>query len=93
MDPALWDFHPSPNSTLLGAGDPDGFVPTVDFDGVARDGSAPDVGAYEYDREASAGGGAAMGLPLLLPWRRRRYPTPGSAGSSRHRRLRATSSR
>lgn len=124
VDPALWDFYPSPNSTLLAAGDPDGFVPTVDFNGVARDGSAPDVGAYEYDGEGNPGwtlqegfkdtepatrnddaavGGccdgeasaedAAMGLPLLLLWRRRRYPPGDSAGSSRHRRLRATSSR
>lgn len=45
-----WDLYPSETSTLLAAADADAgsWVPEDDFSGYARDGLAPDVGAYEY---------------------------------------------
>ena len=56
-DPAAWDFYPTPSSSLLGMGDPaaDAWVPEVDFSDFARDGSGPDVGAYEYVGDGNPG--------------------------------------
>ncbi|MFT6146014.1 MAG: hypothetical protein ACJAZO_002855 [Myxococcota bacterium] len=56
-DAATWDFYPTPSSALIGVGDPapEAFVPSSDFSDVARDGSAPDVGAYEYTGEGNPG--------------------------------------
>jgi hypothetical protein len=56
-DAATWDFYPTPSSALMGVGDPapEAFVPSSDFSDVARDGSAPDVGAYEYTGEGNPG--------------------------------------
>jgi hypothetical protein len=52
-----WDFYPSPQSSLLGAGDPggDAWVPPEDFNTVPRDGSAPDAGAYEWIDDGNPG--------------------------------------
>lgn len=49
-DPAGWDFYPSNNSALIGTADPSGeaWVPLTDFSAFDRDGSTPEVGAYEY---------------------------------------------
>ncbi len=56
-DAAVWDFYPTPGSALIGVGDAaaDAFVPANDFSDFARDGSAPDVGAYEYTGEGNPG--------------------------------------
>jgi len=56
-DAAVWDFYPTPTSHLLGAGDTDpaSWVPATDFSAFARDGLAPDVGAYEFITEGNPG--------------------------------------
>ncbi|MFT4976676.1 MAG: hypothetical protein ACI8S6_002581 [Myxococcota bacterium] len=46
-----WNFYPSSSeSTLVNAADPSGdtFIPDIDFNGIARDGAAPEAGAYEW---------------------------------------------
>lgn len=55
--PANFDFYPSFGSQLRNAGDPNGnaYIPDRDFNGTARDGASPDVGAYEYDGEGNPG--------------------------------------
>ncbi|MCB9759594.1 MAG: right-handed parallel beta-helix repeat-containing protein [Alphaproteobacteria bacterium] len=57
MDAAGWDFYPSGASSLLGVADPagDAWVPTLDFNGLERDGTAPDVGAYERNGSSNPG--------------------------------------
>jgi hypothetical protein len=52
-----FDFYPTSGSVLRDAADPSGeaYLPTVDFNGTARDGASPDVGAYEYDGEGNPG--------------------------------------
>lgn len=52
-----WDFYPSSGSNLVNAGDPAGetWVPETDFNGVARQGDAPDVGAYERTDSSNPG--------------------------------------
>lgn len=55
VDAEGWDLYPSSSGALVGAGDPQGFVPDVDFNGVARDGAGPDVGAYERTADDNPG--------------------------------------
>lgn len=52
-----WDFYPGVNSSLVGAGDPSGeaYVPSVDFNGDARNGEAPTVGAYQWSGAGNPG--------------------------------------
>ena len=52
-----WNFYPVDGAVLQDAGDPSGgaHVPKVDFNGVARPGNAPDVGAYERDADTNPG--------------------------------------
>ncbi len=53
-----WDFYPaSSDSVLIGTADPSGYtyVPEVDFNGLARDGDAPEVGAYEWSGTGNPG--------------------------------------
>jgi hypothetical protein len=52
-----WDFYPTGTSELRDAGDPAGlaYIPQEDFNGTARDGESPDVGAYEYDGDGNPG--------------------------------------
>jgi Right handed beta helix region len=56
-DPDNFDFYPTFTSQLRNAGDPNGnaYIPDADFNGTARDGASPDVGAYEYDGEGNPG--------------------------------------
>ncbi len=51
MDVEGWDFYPAEDSMLLNTADPSGenFIPEIDFNGVPRDGAAPEIGAYEWD--------------------------------------------
>ena len=57
MDAVNWDFYPRDGSALIDAADPSGdaWVPAVDFNGVARDGETPDVGAYERTEATNPG--------------------------------------
>lgn len=57
VNPAGWDLYPSPDSTLIDAGDPesDAWVPPTDFNGASRPGDAPDVGAYEWTGDDNPG--------------------------------------
>jgi hypothetical protein len=52
-----FDFYPSSASMLRDTASPDGsaYIPQEDFNGTARDGSSPDVGAYEYDGAGNPG--------------------------------------
>jgi hypothetical protein len=52
-----WDFYPAPGSLLIDGGDTssEAWVPEVDFNGLAREGDGPDVGAYEYYQEGNPG--------------------------------------
>jgi hypothetical protein len=45
-----FDFYPRPDATLVDVGDPSGeaYIPATDFNGSAREGDTPDIGAYEY---------------------------------------------
>ncbi|MBO87366.1 MAG: hypothetical protein CL927_18615 [Deltaproteobacteria bacterium] len=54
---ALWDFYPDRESLLIDGADPSGtlYPPEIDFNGIAREGDAPDVGAYEWDGEGNPG--------------------------------------
>jgi len=56
-DAEAWDFYPAPNSALVDGGDAAGqaWVPAVDFNGLPREGDAPDVGAYEFGGEGNPG--------------------------------------
>ena len=52
-----WDFYPVPGSVLINAGDAGSkaWVPETDFNGLPREGDAPDAGAYEYFGEGNPG--------------------------------------
>jgi MYXO-CTERM domain-containing protein len=52
-----FDFYPTPSSLVRDAADPNGnaYIPEEDFNGTARDGESPDVGAYEYDGDGNPG--------------------------------------
>ncbi len=52
-----FDFYPTPTSVLRDLGDPSGeaYLPASDFNGTARDGASPDVGAYEFDGSDNPG--------------------------------------
>ncbi len=56
-DAAGWDFYPTDGATIWNSADPSGstYVPEVDFNGVARPGDAPDVGAYERQGATNPG--------------------------------------
>jgi hypothetical protein len=51
------DFYPTSTSMLRDMGDANGqaYIPQYDFNGTARDGESPDVGAYEYDGDGNPG--------------------------------------
>lgn len=53
----LWDFYPVRDSLLIDAADPRGvlYPPEADFNGIPREGDAPDVGAYEWDGDGNPG--------------------------------------
>ncbi len=57
QDAPAWDFYPSSASTLRDSADPSGatFIPEVDFNGLPRQASAPDVGAYEFGEASNPG--------------------------------------
>ncbi|MEC7985073.1 MAG: right-handed parallel beta-helix repeat-containing protein [Myxococcota bacterium] len=52
-----WDFYPVSGSMLLDNADPAGenYIPQIDFNGVQRDGSGPEIGAYEWSQESNPG--------------------------------------
>jgi len=56
-DAINWNFYPVDGSALVDAGDSSGaaFVPSTDFNGAAREGDAPDVGAYERVEPSNPG--------------------------------------
>ncbi len=56
-DPVSWNYYPSQTSALIGVGDPsaNAYVPETDFNGAARNGDAPDAGAYEWDGDGNPG--------------------------------------
>jgi len=51
------NFYPTRTATMVDAADPSGasFVPEEDFNGVPRDGSKPDAGAYEFLNDGNPG--------------------------------------
>lgn len=58
VDVEGWDFYPaSADSTLISSADPGGYayVPEIDFNGLARDGDTPEVGAYEWSGTGNPG--------------------------------------
>ena len=46
-----FDFYPAQGATIVDRGDTSGeaYIPELDFNGIPREGNAPDVGAYEWD--------------------------------------------
>jgi len=56
-DAVNWNYYPVEGSALVDVGDTAGtsFVPSLDFNGAPRDGSAPDVGAYERIEPSNPG--------------------------------------
>jgi len=57
IDPVGWNFYPAVGSHLKDAADPSGetWVPDIDFNHAPRNGSSPDVGAYEWVGEDNPG--------------------------------------
>ena len=58
VDVEVWDFYPADtDSTLISTADPNGYtyVPELDFNGLARDGDTPEVGAYEWSGAGNPG--------------------------------------
>jgi hypothetical protein len=51
LDVEGWNLYPSETSQLRDAANIDGqsYIPEFDFNGIARSGSSPEVGAYEWD--------------------------------------------
>ena len=51
------DLYPLRDATMVDAADPAGesFVPQTDFNGVLRDGTSPDAGAYEFLNDGNPG--------------------------------------
>ncbi len=62
-----WDFYPTGDASFVNAGDPSAqaWVPELDFNGAARDGDAPDAGAYEWDGEGNPGWTVQEGFKQL----------------------------
>ncbi|MCO4771842.1 MAG: right-handed parallel beta-helix repeat-containing protein [Deltaproteobacteria bacterium] len=56
-DAVNWNYYPVDGSAVLDQGDvaADSYVPSTDFNGAARDGAAPDVGAYERIENTNPG--------------------------------------
>ena len=56
-DADAFDFYPVATSTLVDVGDPSGeaYIPQTDFNGAAREGDTPDIGAYEYSSGTNPG--------------------------------------
>jgi hypothetical protein len=52
-----FDFYPRQGSTVVDRGDAagDAYIPEFDFNGIPREGNAPDVGAYEWDGAGNPG--------------------------------------
>lgn len=50
LDVAGWDLYPQDGGALVGGGSvgAEAWVPEVDFNGLPRDGTGPDAGAYEW---------------------------------------------
>lgn len=61
VDPAAGDYHLIADSPAVGAGRAASEYSSEDLDAVARDGAAPDVGAYEYTTEPPPGDGDGDG--------------------------------
>ncbi len=61
------DLYPTPEATLRNAGraEAEAWVPEVDFNGVARRGDAPDVGAYEANEDDNPGWMPAVAHKVL----------------------------
>lgn len=57
VDVLGWNLYPTADSALTNDGDPrsDAWVPEVDFNGIAREGDTPDVGAYEWVADDNPG--------------------------------------
>lgn len=57
VDIDMPDLYPGQLSALVNAGDPSSgaWVPAVDFNGAPRDGTSPDIGAYEWSGAANPG--------------------------------------
>ncbi len=52
-----FDFYPTQGASIVDRGDAQGeaYIPDYDFNGIPRDGNAPDVGAYEWDGAGNPG--------------------------------------
>ena len=52
-----FDFYPRQGGTMVDRGDAAGeaYIPELDFNGVPRQGDAPDAGAYEWDGTGNPG--------------------------------------
>ena len=63
-DAAMLDFYPSGESLVVNAGDASGesFVPEFDFNGLPREGDAPDAGAFEWDGLGNPAGALVPGF-------------------------------
>lgn len=59
-----FDFYPRQGSTIVDRGDAAGeaYIPEFDFNGLPRQGNAPDVGAYEWDGSGNPGWVIAEGF-------------------------------
>ena len=57
LNEEIWEFYPTETSTLIDSADAtaEAWIPELDFNGVQREGDAPDVGAYEWDGEFNPG--------------------------------------
>lgn len=67
VDASGWNFYPTDGSALVGAADSaaEAWVPPIDFNGIARSGSSPDVGAYERTQSSNPGWAIAEGFKEL----------------------------
>lgn len=57
LDVAGWDLYPRDGGALVGGGSvgSEAWVPEVDFNGLPRDGTGPDAGAYEWSGAENPG--------------------------------------
>lgn len=67
LDVEGWNLYPTSSAVLLDSGDPAGaaWPPETDFNGVARPGDAPDVGAYEWTQADNPGWVVQQGYKSL----------------------------
>jgi hypothetical protein len=61
------DLYPAPQATMLDAGErsAESGLPPLDFNGVPRDGTAPDAGAYSYLGDGNPGWALTEGFKAL----------------------------